>query len=108
MLCCAPSSITANVPRRYRVTRQRVGGMRDEAGETLQQRHGDLAGDGEHRGGITLPKGIAIDGAGNVWLANFTNSSVSEFSKMGVAITPSTGYTSAGVVAACRMGSQSA
>jgi len=40
--------------------------------------------------------GMAIDGAGNVWLANYNNSSVSEFSNAGTAITPSKGFTAVG------------
>lgn len=52
-------------------------------------------------GGLNIPEGIAIDGAGNVWVANrggtntsapFPDSSLSEFTSAGVAISPSTGY----------------
>ncbi len=52
-------------------------------------------------GGLNIPEGIAIDGAGNVWAANrnstatsapYPDSSISEFSSAGVAISPSTGY----------------
>jgi hypothetical protein len=52
-------------------------------------------------GGLNVPEGIAIDGAGNVWVANrgstatsapYPDSSISEFSSVGVAISPSTGY----------------
>ena len=52
-------------------------------------------------GGLNVPEGIAIDGAGNVWVANrdstatsapYPDSSISEFSPLGVAISPSTGY----------------
>jgi len=52
-------------------------------------------------GGLNVPEGIAIDGAGNVWVANrgstatsapYPDSSISEFSSSGLAISPSTGY----------------
>ena len=41
--------------------------------------------------------GIAVDGSGNVWIANYGgNSAVSEFSSSGVAISPATGYQGGG------------
>jgi hypothetical protein len=43
-------------------------------------------------GGIDLPVGIAIDGSSQVWVTN-GNSSVSEFSNAGAALSPSTGFT---------------
>jgi hypothetical protein len=52
-------------------------------------------------GGLNIPEGIAIDGAGNVWVVNrastqfeppYPDSSISEFSSSGTAISPSTGY----------------
>ncbi len=52
-------------------------------------------------GGLNVPEGIAVDGAGNVWVANrgstatsapYPDSSISEFSSSGLAISPSTGY----------------
>ena len=52
-------------------------------------------------GGLNVPEGIAIDGAGNVWAVNrgstatsapYPDSSISEFSSAGIAISPSTGY----------------
>jgi hypothetical protein len=48
--------------------------------------------------------GIAIDGLGNVWVANNqtsspTQSGLSELSSSGVAISPSTGYTGGGLYA---------
>jgi len=52
-------------------------------------------------GGLNVPEGIAIDGAGNVWVANrgttatsppYPNSCISEFSSVGAAISPSTGF----------------
>jgi hypothetical protein len=44
-------------------------------------------------GGLNGPAGIAIDGRGNVWVANYKGGSISEFSNSGVAISPSTGFT---------------
>ena len=52
-------------------------------------------------GGLNVPEGIAIDGAGNVWAANrgstatsapYPDSSLSEFTSTGVAVSPATGY----------------
>jgi hypothetical protein len=43
-------------------------------------------------GGIDLPVGIAIDGSSQVWIAN-GNNTVSEFSNIGTALSPSSGYT---------------
>jgi streptogramin lyase len=43
-------------------------------------------------GGISAPSALAIDGAGQVWIAN-GNNSVSVLSNAGAAITPSSGYT---------------
>jgi hypothetical protein len=54
-------------------------------------------------GGVELSEAIAIDGAGNAWIAN-RNSSVSvpgllsEFSNGGTALTTSTGYTNASLL----------
>ena len=43
------------------------------------------------------PTGIAIDGAGNAWIANYVDPGrVSEFSSAGVALSPSSGYTGGG------------
>ena len=47
-------------------------------------------------GGLTYTHGIAIDAAGNAWVASFGNNSVSELSPTGAAISPSTGYTGGG------------
>ncbi|MEO6922846.1 MAG: hypothetical protein ABI142_03390 [Bryocella sp.] len=44
-------------------------------------------------GGLNTPQGIATDATGNVWVANSGNSSVSEFSPSGLALSPTTGYT---------------
>jgi DNA-binding beta-propeller fold protein YncE len=43
-------------------------------------------------GGLSTPKGIAVDNADNVWTANSGNNSVSEFSNTGAAISGPTGY----------------
>jgi YVTN family beta-propeller protein len=42
-------------------------------------------------GGLSSPAGLAIDGAGRVWIAN-GNDSVSVFSNAGTAVSPSGGY----------------
>jgi hypothetical protein len=57
-------------------------------------------------GGILGPYGVAIDGASNVWVANGIQSGgastpgVSELNNSGVAISPSTGYTSSATLGA--------
>jgi hypothetical protein len=43
-------------------------------------------------GGLSTPKGIAVDTAGNVWTANSGNNSVSEFSNVGAPLSGTTGY----------------
>ena len=48
-------------------------------------------------GGLAAPQGVAVDQSGNVWVANSGNSSVSEFSSVGTALSSSTGYTAGGV-----------
>ena len=42
------------------------------------------------------PEGIAVDAAGNVWVPNYTSSSVSEFNSNGVPMSGSP-YTTAGL-----------
>lgn len=63
---------------------------------------GDVAGT-YTGGGLDDPLGIAVDGSGNVWALNYDyanrvslglSTSVSEFTNAGVALSPSTGYTS--------------
>jgi streptogramin lyase len=44
-------------------------------------------------GGLSTPKGIAVDNAGNVWTANAGNNSVSEFSNAGAPLSGTNGYT---------------
>jgi len=48
-------------------------------------------------GGLGEPTGTAIDGSGNVWVANY-NSAVTELSPSGAAISPGTGYTGGGLL----------
>lgn len=43
-------------------------------------------------GGLSTPKGLALDSAGNVWTAN-VNNTVSQFSNTGLALSGATGYT---------------
>jgi hypothetical protein len=42
-------------------------------------------------GGLSSPAGLAVDGAGQIWIANGSES-VSVFSNAGTALSPSTGY----------------
>jgi hypothetical protein len=49
-------------------------------------------------GGLDNPQSVAIDGSGNVWAANFGARSVSEFSSLGAALSPSSGYTGGGLI----------
>jgi DNA-binding beta-propeller fold protein YncE len=51
-------------------------------------------------GGIDDPYGLAIDGLGNVWTANYggNSNSVSEFSNVGAAISGTNGYVSNGLL----------
>jgi hypothetical protein len=44
-------------------------------------------------GGLSTPKGVAVDSSGNVWLPNYGNSSVTELSNTGAAVSGSNGYT---------------
>jgi hypothetical protein len=51
-------------------------------------------------GGIAFPGGVAIDGAGHVWITNYHGQSLSELagsgsSSPGAPLTSSTGYTDA-------------
>jgi hypothetical protein len=50
-------------------------------------------------GGLKESLSIAIDGSGDAWAANYSSSSVSEFSSAGVALSPSTGYTGGALAA---------
>jgi len=48
-------------------------------------------------GGLNSPEGLAIDADGDVWVANFGNSSVTKLDPAGVAISPAAGFTDGGV-----------
>jgi streptogramin lyase len=56
-----------------------------------------LSGDGYGGGGLDFPQAIAIDGSGNVWAVNAANSSVTEISDTGTALSPDGGYTGGGL-----------
>jgi DNA-binding beta-propeller fold protein YncE len=43
-------------------------------------------------GGLNTPQGIAVDGLGNVWVANNAGKSVTELNNSGAAFSPSTGF----------------
>jgi len=47
-------------------------------------------------GGLSEPTAIAIDAAGDIWVANY-NSSASEFGPTGVALSPAAGFTGGGL-----------
>jgi streptogramin lyase len=53
---------------------------------------GSLFQTGPSGGGLSAPTALAVDGAGSVWVAN-GNSSVSQFTNLGTALSPSGGYT---------------
>ena len=44
-------------------------------------------------GGLSTPKGLAVDFSGNVWIANSGNNSVTELSNTGAALSGPTGFT---------------
>jgi streptogramin lyase len=48
-------------------------------------------------GGLNSPEDIAIDASGNVWVTNYGNSSISELSPIGAALSPSQGDTGGGL-----------
>ena len=48
-------------------------------------------------GGLAGPAGLAIDRSGNVWVANSSGTSISEFSPIGEALSGSSGYTGNGL-----------
>jgi streptogramin lyase len=48
-------------------------------------------------GGLNRPQSIAVDGSGDVWVANNGANSISEFSSSGKAISGSAGYTGGGL-----------
>src|SRR6202007_535518 len=57
----------------------------------------DSGSSGYTGGGLNTPKSIALDTAGNVWVANFGPNTLSKFFSLGVAITGSGGYTGGGL-----------
>jgi hypothetical protein len=49
-------------------------------------------------GGANTPWGIAIDGSGNAWIANYSSIyGISKFSSTGAALSPASGYTGGGL-----------
>jgi len=48
-------------------------------------------------GGLNAPSGIAIDGAGNVWVANLDGNSVTELNSAGAPISSPIGFTGGGL-----------
>ncbi len=48
-------------------------------------------------GGLNAPRGIAVDGSGNIWVANAGANSISKFSSTGAAISGAGGYTGGGL-----------
>jgi len=46
-------------------------------------------------GGLAGPNGVAIDSAGQVWVANFHGNNISEFTSNGTALSPTAGYAAA-------------
>jgi streptogramin lyase len=49
-------------------------------------------------GGLNVPRGIAVDAAGDIWTANYNGNSLSEFSPTGVAMSPATtGFSGGGL-----------
>jgi hypothetical protein len=49
-------------------------------------------------GDLSITRGMAIDQAGNVWIANATSSSIIEISPLGKEVSPLGGYTSGGTL----------
>ncbi len=48
-------------------------------------------------GGLNAPSGIAIDSNGDIWVSNAGNSTLSEFTSGGTALSTTTGYTGGGL-----------
>ncbi len=57
---------------------------------------GTLFQTGASGGGLSAPSALAVDGAGSVWVAN-GNGSVSQFTNLGTAVSPSGGYSGGGL-----------
>lgn len=43
------------------------------------------------------PNGVAVDGSGNVWVANYTSSTISEFNPVGALLSGASGFTETGL-----------
>jgi streptogramin lyase len=48
-------------------------------------------------GGLSAPKGLAVDASGNIWVANSGNSSLTELSNVGTALSSPTGLQGGGL-----------
>ncbi len=48
-------------------------------------------------GGLNGPQSLAIDGAGNAWITNFTGNSVTKLSSLGAVLSGTSGYTGGGL-----------
>ena len=48
-------------------------------------------------GGIALPEGIAIDGSGNAWIADFSGNKITEISSSGTLVSGNNGYSGGGL-----------
>ena len=51
-------------------------------------------------GGMYMPSAIAVDGTGDAWITDYTNS-ITELSNTGSPISNSTGYTGGGISTRC-------
>lgn len=49
-------------------------------------------------GDISVPRGLAIDQSGNIWIANAGTNSITKLSATGMEISPSGGYTASGTL----------
>ncbi len=67
-----------------------LGGAPNDFTIAINYTGGGLDGSGHH------PEGIAVDGAGNVWVPNYASSSVTELNPLGVPLTGSSGITALG------------
>lgn len=79
-----------------------TGGSKPPASCTLPPASGDTGcpfspAGGYTGGGLNAPGSVAVDGAGNVWFADYLFGSISELSSGGAALSPSAGYTAGGL-----------
>jgi len=56
-----------------------------------------ISSHGYSGGGLDFPESVAVDAAGNIWAGNFGNSTVSEFSQSGTALSPAAGFSAGGI-----------